>query len=288
MSFVQAGDTRLAVQQLGEGPDVVLVHGLATNRAFWYANLAQSLRARYRVTLFDLRGHGYSDMPASGYSADDMAKDLEAVIDDLGLDPLAVVAHSYGGSVALEHAVMAQRPPQALVLMDARINRLQPQQWLADAPYLTAFEDEVARADGRDWDQESQIGFAFLEAMARLRVAGFEARQRDPFTPFADGKGGKRGAKAFCRLLDETTAREDFLRLGADRDALQTLDIPVQLLYGAHSRNLPSAQALVKCLPNAQLHTIPDAGHFFPLSHAAVVAQWVGDFLEQQRTETTV
>lgn len=288
MSFVQAGDARLAVQQLGEGPDVVLVHGLATNRAFWYANLAQTLRARYRVTLFDLRGHGYSDMPASGYGADDMAKDLEAVIDDLALDPLAVVAHSYGGSVALEHAVRAQRTPRALVLMDARINRLQPQQWLADAPHLTAFEDEVARADGRDWDQESQIGFAFLEAMARLRVAGFEARERDPFTPFADGKGGKRGAKAFCRLLDETTARQDFLRLGAERDALEALDIPVQLLYGEHSRNLPSAEALLTCLPDAHLHTIPKAGHFFPLSHAGDVAQCVGDFLERQRTETTV
>lgn len=288
MSFVQAGDTRLAVQQLGEGPDVVLVHGLATNRAFWYANLAQSLRDRYRVTLFDLRGHGYSEMPPSGYSAADMAHDLGAVIDGLDLDPLAVVSHSYGGSVALEYAVTAERGPQALVLMDARINALQPEQWLADAPYLTAFEDEVARADGRDWDQESQIGFAFLEAMARLRVAGFEARQRDPFTPFADGKGGKRGAKAFCRLLDETTARQDFLRHGADRESLRGLDLPVQLLYGDHSRNLPSGDALAACLPNAQLHRIPKAGHFFPLSHAAEVARLVGDFLERQRTETTV
>ncbi|MCR9092003.1 MAG: alpha/beta hydrolase, partial [Proteobacteria bacterium] len=140
MSFVQAGSTRLAWQQLGEGPDIVLVHGLATNRAFWYASLAQQLRTHYRVTLFDLRGHGYSDMPPSGYAARDMGEDLAAVIDNLELDPLAVIAHSYGGSVALEYAVSPRARLRALVLMDARINSLQPEQWLADAPHLTAFE----------------------------------------------------------------------------------------------------------------------------------------------------
>lgn len=288
MSFLQAGDARLAWQQLGEGPDVVLVHGLATNRAFWYATLAQTLRAHYRVTLFDLRGHGYSSMPATGYSASDMAQDLAAVIDGLSLDPLAVIAHSYGGSVALEHALSGPGRPQALVLMDARINSLQPMQWLADSPYLTAFEEEVALADGRDWYQEPQVGFAFLEAMARLRGEGFEARQRDPFTPFSDGKGGKRGAKAFCRLLDETSARQDFLAHGSDADALSVLDIPVQLLYGDHSRNLPSGQALTERLPNARLERIPEAGHFFPLSHANDVARLVSTFLESTRTETTV
>ncbi|MBY8966093.1 alpha/beta hydrolase [Algiphilus sp. NNCM1] len=288
MSFVQAGSTRLAWQQLGEGPDIVLVHGLATNRAFWYASLAQQLRTHYRVTLFDLRGHGYSDMPPSGYAARDMGQDLAAVIDNLDLDPLAVIAHSYGGSVALEYAVSPRARLRALVLMDARINSLQPEQWLADAPHLTAFEQEVARADGRDWYQEPQIGFAFLEAMARLRTAGFTPSQRDPFTPFADGKGGKRGAMAFCRLLDRTTARDDFLQRGAEREQLQSLDIPVQLLYGAHSRNLPSGEALAACLPDATLQRIAEAGHFFPLSHASEVARLVAEFLDAQRKETTV
>lgn len=288
MNSLQAGEARLAWQQLGEGPDVVLVHGLATNRAFWYANLAQSLRNDFRVTLFDLRGHGYSTMPATGYSAAAMAEDLAAVIEGLSLDPLAVIAHSYGGSVALEHALSARQPPQALILMDARINGLQPEQWLADSPHLTAFEEEVARADGRDWHQEPQVGFAFLEAMARLRVQGFEAVQRDPFTPFADGKGGGRGAKAFCRLLDETSARQDFLASGTDPKRLHALDIPVQLIYGAHSRNLPSGTALRERLPNAALQYIPQAGHFFPLSHATVVARLVSSFLESIRSEMAV
>ena len=41
----------IAWQQMGEGPDLVLVHGLATNRAFWYLNVASALRDRYRKAL---------------------------------------------------------------------------------------------------------------------------------------------------------------------------------------------------------------------------------------------
>lgn len=286
MSYVQSGDTRLAWQQMGEGPDVLLVHGLATNRAFWYGTLAQALRARYRVTLFDLRGHGYSGRPASGYSAAAMAEDIAALVAQLELAPAAIVAHSYGGSVALEYALRAPETVSGLVLMDARINSLQPTQWLADSPHLTAFEKEMALADGRDWDAEPQVGLAFLEAMARLRVAGHEPRERDAVTPFSEGRGGLGIAKAFCRLLDETDAREAFLASGSPREAIAALQLPVQLLYGDHSRNLPSGEALARCLPRAQLTRLREAGHFFPLSHAGEVAALVGSFLEQLTWET--
>lgn len=280
MSFLDTGSVQLAWQQLGEGPDVVLVHGLATNRAFWYATLAQRLRQRYRVTLFDLRGHGYSSRPDAGYSVQAMAEDLAAVIDRLTLAPVAVVGHSYGGAVALEHALQQPDRLRAMVLMDTRVQTLQPHQWLNDCPHLTAFEEEMALADGRDWESEPQVGMAFLEAMARLRINGYQSTARDPFTPFAEGKGGLRSARAFCRLLDESKARDEFLAPGSDADAIARLPVPVQLLYGTHSRNLPSGHALAECLPRAQLTTMPEAGHFFPLSHAADVATLVEDFLQ--------
>lgn len=286
MTYVQSGDTRLAWQQMGEGPDVLLVHGLATNRAFWYGTLAQALRGRYRVTLFDLRGHGYSSRPPSGYSAVDMADDIDALVAQLALAPVAIVGHSYGGSVALEYALRAPEMLSGLVLMDARINSLQPTQWLADSPHLTDFEREMAQADGRDWDAEPQVGLTFLEAMARLRVAGYEPRARDAVTPFSEGRGGLSIAKAFCRLLDETDARASFLTPGSPRKAIAGLRLPVQLLYGDHSRNLPSGEALAQCLPAARLIRLRDAGHFFPLSHAEEVAALVGSFLDTLSSET--
>ncbi|MGB0211949.1 alpha/beta fold hydrolase [Algiphilus sp.] len=281
MSFLQAGDARLAWQQMGEGPDVVLVHGLATNRAFWYASLAQALRDRYRVTLFDLRGHGYSSRPASGYSATAMAADLAALVDGLALAPAVVIAHSYGGAVALEYALSAPDAVRGLVLMDARINTLQPRQWLSDGGKLSAFDKEMAAADGRDWESEPQLGLTFLESMARLRVEGYEPQNRDIFTPFGQGKSGLRGARAFCRLMDETTMREDALVPGADRDAIAGLRMPLQLLYGGNSHNLPSGDALAECVPQSEYHRLPDVGHFFPLSHPEMVAPLVRAFLER-------
>ncbi len=55
-------------QQAGEGPDVVLLHGVSGNMAIWpLINLMPALAANFRVTAYDLRGHGYSDTPPSGY-----------------------------------------------------------------------------------------------------------------------------------------------------------------------------------------------------------------------------
>lgn len=286
MSYVQAGDVRLACQQMGEGPDVVLVHGLATNRAFWYATLAQSLRDRYRVTLFDLRGHGYSSRPDSGYTATDMAGDIAAIVDALELAPAAIVAHSYGGGAALEYALAAPERVRALSLLDVRINSLQPKQWLSDGARLSAFEKEMARADGRDWEAEPQLGLSFLESMARLRVQGYEPSNRDTFTPFGSGKSGLRGARAFCRLMDETTMRADALVPGSERARIADLQPRLQLVYGGNSHNLPSGEALSACLPQSEYHCLPDAGHFFPLSHPDAVAGLVGSFLDSLNSES--
>src|SRR3546814_3882769 len=67
------------------GPDVVLVHGLGANRAFWYPRLASALVPQFRVTIYDLRGHGYSEVPPSGYSTTTMAQDLFDVMDEHGI-----------------------------------------------------------------------------------------------------------------------------------------------------------------------------------------------------------
>ena len=66
--------------QIGTGPDVVMVHGLAANLAFWNLAIAPALAQSFRVTTYDLRGHGRSDMPPSGYTMRDMVGDLHPQI----------------------------------------------------------------------------------------------------------------------------------------------------------------------------------------------------------------
>ena len=90
MPAVVVNGARLNYVQLecqdGQGhEDLVMVHGLATNMAFWYFQYATRLsQRRFRVTLFDLRGHGRSEMTAGGYRPDNLARDLQGLLDALG------------------------------------------------------------------------------------------------------------------------------------------------------------------------------------------------------------
>ena len=53
----------LHYQQSGQGPDLVLIHGLAANLAFWFLRIVPALNKRHRVTVYDMRGHGKSGTP---------------------------------------------------------------------------------------------------------------------------------------------------------------------------------------------------------------------------------
>ena len=257
---------KLAVQQLGEGPDLVLIHGLATNRAFWFTT-AVALQDRYRVTLFDLRGHGYSERPASGYRAIDFAEDTLRVMDSLSVKTAALVGHSYGGAAALELAGMAPERVSHLGLIDARIARLQPLLRLHDTPRITEAEKEVAATHAADWANLPQVGYLVPDA-------------RDDFTPFGEGRGAARAAKAWLDLLDQTTARSELDEPGISEADIAALKMPVLLMYGALSRCVHSGRALHRLLPQARYVELAEAGHFFPLSQPQVVLDTLRQFLD--------
>ncbi len=256
---------KLAAQQLGEGPDLVLIHGLATNRAFWYAT-AVALQDRYRVTLFDLRGHGYSERPASGYRPTDFAEDTLRLMDALSVKTAAVVGHSYGGAAALELAGMAPGRVSRLGLIDTRVARIQPLLRLHDTPVISEAEKEVAATHDADWANLPQVGYLFLEAAARMRLAGKLPSARDDFTPFGEGRGAARAAKAWLDLLDHTSARAELDEPGMSEASIAALRMPVLLMYGALSRCVHSGRRLHELLPQASYIELADAGHFFPLS----------------------
>lgn len=281
MAYTAVNGARLAWQQLGEGPDLVLLHGLAASRAFWFP-AATVLKSRCRVTLFDLRGHGYSERTRSGYSSLDMGRDLLSLMDALGIRRANVVGHSYGGGAALEAAVLQPDRFGQLALLDARVQRLQPQMRLQDLAELSPFEQTVlARGGGAAaLEGETQIGFRFLEEAARQKVSGQRFEGRDDFVPFGEGAGAARTAAAWLRLLDETEARSEFVQPGLAAETLAELRVPLLLMYGERSRCWPSADALAALLPQAERVCVPGAGHFFPLSAAAFTLAQLQRFLD--------
>ncbi len=96
----------------GEGPPVVLLHGLASQRRFWNLVVPELVASGRPVLALDQRGHGDSGRPDGPYDIATCAADVLAVLDDLEV-PVAVVAgHSWGASVAL--AVAAAAPGRVL------------------------------------------------------------------------------------------------------------------------------------------------------------------------------
>ena len=101
---VERDGVTIAGETAGEGPDVVLLHGLTATRRYVTMGSKALPRDAYRVTTFDARGHGESS-PAGDpaeYEYRDMVSDLEAVLDHLGADRAAI-----GGSSMGAHATMA-------------------------------------------------------------------------------------------------------------------------------------------------------------------------------------
>jgi pimeloyl-ACP methyl ester carboxylesterase len=105
----------------GSGQAVVLLHGLASNARIWDGVAPRLAAAGPRVVALDLRGHGASDQPSSGYDFGTVGRDLEAALAGLGLERPVVVGHSWGANVALGYA--ADRPGAAagLVLVDGAL-----------------------------------------------------------------------------------------------------------------------------------------------------------------------
>jgi pimeloyl-ACP methyl ester carboxylesterase len=102
-------------------PKVVMLHGLvADSLASYYYTLANPVALVADVYLYDLRGHGRSTIPPTGYAVADHVDDLDALLDTWGIDePVHLVANSFGGVVALG---LAHRRPErvaSMVLVEA-------------------------------------------------------------------------------------------------------------------------------------------------------------------------
>src|SRR3954464_12416918 len=114
---VESGGVTIAGETLGEGPDVVLTHGLTATRRYTVMGSKALPRAGFRLTTFDARGHGDSSpAPERGaYEYRDMVEDLRAVLDHLGVERAAIGGASMGAHTAMAFALAWPERVSALV-----------------------------------------------------------------------------------------------------------------------------------------------------------------------------
>jgi pimeloyl-ACP methyl ester carboxylesterase len=118
MAFAEIGDVRLFFTDEGTGsPPILFIHGYSCDSHDWMWQLPY-FDPTHRVIAVDLRGHGRSSVPETGFGARDFANDLAGLIKHLGCGPVVAVGHSLGGLVASTLAVEYPALVQAVVSVD--------------------------------------------------------------------------------------------------------------------------------------------------------------------------
>jgi pimeloyl-ACP methyl ester carboxylesterase len=118
MSWLNVNDVRLFVTDEGNGkPALLFVHGYSADSHDWSWQLPH-FAVDHRVIAVDIRGHGRSSAPTDGYTTQQFAADLAAVLEQLDAAPVVAVGHSMGGSVVSALAVEFPALVRAVVAVD--------------------------------------------------------------------------------------------------------------------------------------------------------------------------
>ncbi len=254
MPRIAVDGMKVYYQQVGQGPDVVLIHGVTGNLAIWpLIDLLNILARDFRVTAYDLRGHGYSDTPLTGYTSADMSEDLYKLQQTLGLGPSYLLGHSFGGVVAHHAAVLHPEAVAGVILSDPYF------------PGLRRLEANIVEWDG--WEEfKQQSADAGLEVSETewFDVGSF-LHQASKLTPENQEKFIKTlGAPALQRLvrLNPTTCGRDVTEVaGLTDERIVSVTQPVLCLYGEHSPFLNTCYYLQRNLPNCKVALVPGAKH---------------------------
>ena len=244
-------------------PPVVLLHGLGSRGQSWWP-VIDALVERFHLYQVDLRGHGASGKPASGYRVEDYAADLDAVIDVLALEADAprVVGHSLGALVTLYWA--SQRPARAAALV-------------VEDPSLRTPPDILEAFDG--WQQLAALTPVEAAAWYRQQYPDWSdedcLRRAETITSTAPGVFAELRAEAREALANGTTDRTHILA------AVQS---PALLLHGSSelgSMVAPEdAQRFIQIMPRGRAMAISDAGHSLHRDATGAFLAAVMPFLE--------
>ena len=101
----------------GRGKPILCIHGITANCRCW-DTLAQALAPEYHIIAMDLRGRGQSDKPSRGYALDYHLKDINCLLDDLGLERAVIMGHSLGAFIGLAFSADYPERVDRLILVD--------------------------------------------------------------------------------------------------------------------------------------------------------------------------
>jgi len=252
--WIIVNDRAVNVIELGEGPPVVFVHGLAGSWQNWLEQLPTFARS-HRVVALDLPGFGRSPMPLEQITISLYARVLEQVLAVLGIDAAAVVGNSMGGFVSTELAIaFPQRVERLMLAAPAGISSFGNQEALSKALWLRRIRPLLAV--GGAW-AATNANVVSSRPWLRGRVLAGVARHpgRLPAQLVAEQVRGA-GKPGFLDALD-ANLNYDF------RDRLPEIVCPTLVVWGDRDRVIPvrDADVYTELIPGARKVIFPDTGH---------------------------
>ena len=221
---VQVNGISLAFRDVGSGPPLVLLHGFGGTSATWDDFLAE-FSAHHRVVVPDLRGHGRSFNPSGTFTHHELAADVFALLDHLGIDRFSAIGYSMGALTLLHAATMDPERVESMILVSG-------------APYLP----EQARAIYRSVDPDS---------IPDDRLAEMAAQH-------------SRGEEQAMQLMRQFAAyRDSYDDMSFTPPQLSTIQANTLIVQGDRDEFFPVSLAfeMYESIPNSYLWVVPNSGH---------------------------
>ena len=268
--FVDVDGERFHYYEEGDGPPVVMIHGLmGSSRNLTYA-LSGQLREHFRVITLDRPGSGYStrhkgtaaDLPAQ-------ARQIAALISTLGLDKPLVLGHSLGGAIALALALDHPEAVSGLVLVAPLTH---PQPMLPVVFWSLA----VRPAWLRRWVAHTlTVPIGLLTRRSVVKGVFAPDPAPDDFATRGGGLLGMRPANFYAASSEIALVNDHLPRLVKRYPQLR---LPIGLVYGAQDTVLDfrrHGQALADKVPGLKLQLVQGRGHMLPITATACVVEAV-------------
>ncbi len=266
MGTAHNGDVELAFDVEGDGPDLLLIAGTASDRALW-SLVRPALARSWRTIAFDNRDSGASSIVSRPYAFADLAEDAAAVLDSAGAQTAHVLGHSMGGVVAQELALALPARCRSLTLVCS---------WARTDRYArNCMELMRALAQSVSGDR------ALLASLLWVGAAPATLREVDIWEKTD-------AAMALGPLAPrEALARQWNLNLHADTlERLPRLRLPALVVWCSDDRLLPQplSRTLMEAIPGAVETRVDACGHLPMVDRPQAFYDAVTGFLASVRT----
>ena len=283
--LLDVGDTRLWIEQRGMtgGVPLLVLHGGPGLDSHEFGDYLDPLGDTVRLVFVDQRAQGRSDRSADPrtWTLHQMARDVSAVAAELGVDRYAVLGHSYGAFVALQHAVDGPGAAAATIVSAG----LPSSRWLTGvAEQLAAVEPAALRARiAASWEREAAARTE--QDVAELTADQLPFMFRDPHDRrIGDYVQRIRGMRYAPDVLRHFSA-EGYGGIEV-QDRLGHVPQPVLVLAGRHDRVCPvaAAEAMAGELPRGELVVLEESGHMAFVEEQQRYLDAVREFLDRVLT----